>query len=80
MSSYPSHSFILHRIETLYCRSVFNYVLIQFRISFESVSLDSSAGIATRYDLGGPGIESRWGRRIPHLSRPALGRTQSSVQ
>jgi len=34
---------------------------------------DSSVGIATRYELNGPGIESRWGRDFPHLSRPALG-------
>ena len=25
---------------------------------------DSSVGIATRYGLGGPGIESRWGARF----------------
>ena len=25
----------------------------------------SSAGIATDYELGGPGIESRWGRDFP---------------
>jgi hypothetical protein len=29
-------------------------------------------GIATAYGLDGPGIESRWGRDFPHLSRPAL--------
>ena len=40
----------------------------------------SSVGIATRYGLEGPGIESRWGRDFPHLSRPALGPTQSPVQ
>ena len=33
----------------------------------------SSAGIATRYGLDAPGIESRWGRDFPHPSRPALG-------
>ena len=31
----------------------------------------SSVGIATGYGLDGPGIESRWGRDFPHLSRPA---------
>ena len=40
----------------------------------------SSVGIATRKGLEGPGIESRWGRDFPHLSRPALGPTQSPVQ
>jgi len=37
-------------------------------------------GIATRYGLDGPGIESRWEREFPHLSRPALGTTQPSIK
>ena len=40
----------------------------------------SSVGIATRYGLDGPGIESRWGRDFPYLFRPALGPTQPPVQ
>jgi len=40
----------------------------------------SSVSIATGYGLDGPGIESRWERDFPHLSRPALGPTQPSVQ
>ena len=40
----------------------------------------SVVGIATGYGLDGPGIESRWGRDFPHLSRPALGLTQPPVQ
>jgi hypothetical protein len=31
----------------------------------------SSVGIATGYGLDGPGMESRWGRDFPHLTRPA---------
>jgi hypothetical protein len=31
-----------------------------------------TVGIATAYGLDGLGIESRWGRDFPHLSRPAL--------
>ena len=42
--------------------------------------LSSSVGIATAYRLDGLGIESRWGRDFPHLSRPALGPTQHPVQ
>ena len=41
---------------------------------------DSAVGIATRYGLDGPGIESRWGRDFPQPSRPALGPTQPPVQ
>ena len=37
-------------------------------------------GIATAYGLDGPGIESRWGRDFPHVSRPALRPTQPPVQ
>ena len=45
-----------------------------------TVGLDSSVGIATRYGLDGPGIESLCGLDFPNLSRPTLGPTQSSVQ
>jgi len=37
------------------------------------VGRDSSVGIATRYGLDDPGIESWWGRDFPYSSRPALG-------
>ena len=40
----------------------------------------SSVGIATRYGLDSPGIESRWRRDFPHLSRPAPETTQPPVQ
>ena len=41
---------------------------------------DSAVGIATRYGLDGPGIESQCGRGFPHPSRPALGPTQPPVR
>jgi hypothetical protein len=44
------------------------------------VGRDSVVGIATRYGLDGPGIESRWGRDFPHPSRPTLGPTQPPIQ
>jgi hypothetical protein len=34
---------------------------------------DGSVGIATRYRLDGPTIDSRWGRDFPHSSIPVLG-------
>ena len=43
-------------------------------------SRDSSVGIATRYGLDGPGIESLWGRDIPHPSRLAMRPTQPPIQ
>jgi len=35
----------------------------------------SVVGTETRYGLDGPGIESRWRRDCPYLSRPTLGPT-----
>ena len=49
-------------------------------VLLDPVGRDSSVGIATRYGLDGPGVESRWGRDFPHPSRPALGPTQPPVQ
>jgi len=40
----------------------------------------SIVSIGTGYGLDGPGIESRWVRDLPRLSRPALGPTQPTVQ
>ena len=40
---------------------------------------NSSVGIATRYGLNGPLIESRWRPDFPHWSRPGLGPTQSPI-
>jgi hypothetical protein len=36
--------------------------------------------IATRYELDGPGIQSRWGWDFPHPSRPVLGPIQNPIQ
>jgi hypothetical protein len=44
------------------------------------VDRDCSFGIATRYWLDGPGIESRWGRDFLHPSRPSMGPTQPPIQ
>ena len=50
-------------------------------IGFGTVcGLGSIVSVVTAYGLDGPGIESRWGRDFPHLSRPALRPTQHPVQ
>jgi hypothetical protein len=54
-----------------------NYLNI-FEVKF--VGRDSSVGIATRYRLDGPGIESRLERDFLHQSRPDLGPTQPPIQ
>ena len=46
----------------------------------EAVCRSSVVDIATGCRLDCPGIESRWGRDFPHLSRPALGLTQPPVR
>ena len=40
----------------------------------------SSVGTAIRYDLHGPGIESRWKRHFPYQLVPALWSTQPPVR
>jgi hypothetical protein len=44
------------------------------------VGRDGVVRIATRYGLDGLGIESRWWRGFPYLSRPALGPTWPPVK
>ena len=45
-----------------------------------TVGRDSSVGIATRYGLDGPGIESRWRRDFPHPSGTAPGTHTASCK
>ena len=60
------------------------YVRVQLTdllpVLWEYVGRDNAVGIATRYGLHRPDIESRWRLGFPHLSKPALGPNQSSVQ
>ena len=44
------------------------------------VGSNSSAAVATRYGLDGPGIQPRLRREFPHPSRPILGPTQPPRQ
>jgi hypothetical protein len=60
-------------------------IVVPFCTLLRSFSLQKSArynavGIATRYGLDGPGIESRRGPDLTHPSRPALGPTQPPIQ
>jgi hypothetical protein len=41
---------------------------------------DNTVGIATRYELDRPEIESRWWREFPHPSIPTLVYTQPPIQ
>ena len=62
------------------CVCVYIYIYIYIERERERESRDSSVGMATRYGLDGPVIESRWGQDFLHPSRPALGPTQPPVQ
>jgi hypothetical protein len=55
-------------------------VMTKWMVHMNTRERDSSVGIAIRYGLEGPGIESRCWREFPHPSRPALGPTQPPVQ
>jgi hypothetical protein len=59
---------------------LFIVMLPIYNENVRSGSRNGAGGITTRYGLEGPGIESRWGRDFPPLSRPAPRPTQPSVQ
>ena len=62
----------IHASPTLLLKNVF--------VTFCICGPGSVVGIATAYGLDSLGIESRWGRDFPHLSRPALRPTQPPAQ
>ena len=57
-----------------------HFVWIYREYCYIRESRDSVVGTATRYGLGGPGIEPRWKRDFQPLSRPALGPIQLPIQ
>ena len=57
-----------------------NNLIAFYQMHYVGRGPGSVVGIATAYGLDGPGIESRWRRDFPHLSRPALRPTQPPVQ
>jgi hypothetical protein len=59
--------------------SCFHVHLLQLYKKY-SVGRFSAVGIATRYGLDGPGMESRWWRGFSHSSRPAMWPTQPPIQ
>ena len=73
------YEYLSNNIVQIFGLSVANGVLY-CEIQVLKVGRDSSVGIATRYELDGPEIESRWGRDFQHPSRPALGTTQPPIQ
>ena len=76
----PACDLTLLRRLVVYLRSFSTVCLLIGVSTFVTGGLGSSVGIVTAYGLDGPGIESRWGRDFPHLSRPALRPTQPPVQ
>ena len=62
-----------HELTDIACSGTFlqwNYIM-----ALSGCGPGTVLGIATGYGVDVPGIESRWGRDIPYLSRPALGPT-----
>ena len=58
------------------CVCIYIYTHTYTHYIYIHMGRDSAVDIANRYGLDGPGIEFRWGRGLPHPSRPALGPTQ----
>jgi len=60
-----------------FCHALINIPLVYHYLL---VCRFTSVGIATRYGLDGPGIESRFGLDLTHPPGPALGLTNPLVQ
>jgi len=80
LSGFPfsTHKAIPHNIAALFFSNC-PYFWFQ-KITTTICGPDNSVGIAIDLRDGRSGIESRWGRDFPHLSRPAPGPTQPPVK
>jgi hypothetical protein len=67
---WKSTTCIKHLINTTNIRAAQNWNMVR----------DSVAGIATRYKLDCPELESQWERDFPHPSSPVMGPTEPLVQ
>jgi hypothetical protein len=80
------HSHFFYSVDVVFvCKVIYLSVIVKCLWYFALLICrcfgpGSSVGIAADYGLDGLGIESRWGRDFPHLSRPALGPTYHPVQ
>jgi len=61
-------------------RDLSTFIIIIIIIYLFITGRDRAVGIATRYGLDGPGIESRWGSRFSSPPRPALRPTHPPIQ
>jgi hypothetical protein len=79
----PKHMYGL-KIYLILTNNLVHLLVLEYtRISFiiiKGMGRDSIVGIATRYGLVSPGIESRWGRDFMHPSRTAVQATQPPPQ
>ena len=60
-------------------QSTVTFTLQKVLLIFSSV-IGGPGSVATAYGLDGPGMESRWGRDFPQLSRPTLRSTEPPVK
>ena len=60
--------------------SIVFHLCLGLQNAIQSGGRDRSVGIAIRYRVDGPGIESRWWRDFPQPYTPALRPTQPPIQ